>query len=141
MSTINPYLFFQGNCQEAFDFYKSVFGGEFAMTMRNKDVPAGVPNPGENEPEEIMHISLPIGKAMLMGSDEPVPMREPGKFNKFSISFDADSRDEADKIFNALSAGGQAFMPMTDSFWGSYFGMLQDKFGVNWMVSYDKSAQ
>jgi PhnB protein len=141
MATLNPYLFFEGNCQQAFDFYKSVFGGEFAMIMRNKDVPGDVPNPAEDAPEEIMHVSLPVGKTILMGSDEPASMRTPGKLGKFSISIGVDSKEEADKIFNGLSAGGQAIMPMVNSFWGSYFGMLKDKFDVSWMVSYDMPKQ
>ena len=136
MATLSPYLFFEGNCQQAFDFYKSVFGGEFSMIMRNKDIPGDVPNPAEDAPEEIMHVSLPIGNTVLMGSDEPASMRTPRKLGKFSISVSVDSKEDADKIFSGLSAGGQVTMPLVNSFWGHYFGMLKDKFDVNWMISY-----
>lgn len=140
MAQINPYLHFNGNAEEAFNFYKSVFGGEFAMVMRFKDmvVPSN-PN-AEKEADKIMHIALSIGKhSLLMGSDTPEFM---GKHNEHEtrskISISAESKEEADHLFNGLSAGGQIEMPIADSPWGSYFGMFRDKFGFEWMVDFDQ---
>jgi PhnB protein len=140
MAQINPYLHFNGNAEEAFNFYKSVFGGEFAMVMRFKDIP-GSPDPSFNqkEAEKIMHIALPIGsKDILMGSDTPEAM---GKHNenetRSKISISAESKEEADKLFQGLSAGGSVEVPISNSFWGSYFGMFRDKFGIEWMVDFD----
>lgn len=137
-SALNPYLNFSGNCEDAFNFYKSVFGGDFAVVMRFSDSPPEYA-PAENEKNKIMHVALPIGNgSMLMGSDVPEHMG--GKVTNgtnFSIAISADSEADADKLFGGLSAGGNATMPMAKQFWGSYFGMLTDKFGVSWMVSYD----
>lgn len=141
MAIINPYLSFNGNCEEAFNFYKSIFGGEFPTLMRFKDEPSGKTKSG-SEAEKIMHVSLPIGRGtVLMGSDWP---KEFGKIiigNNFSISISTESKSETDRIFNALSAGGKVTMPMNDTFWGSYFGMFADKFGIQWMVSFDSNQQ
>ena len=138
MAALNPYLNFSGTCEEAFNFYKSAFGGEFAMVMRFKDAPKDQLAPTNNTPDWIMHISLPINQNdILMGSDTPPDYGKATPGQNFSISISADSKEEADKLYKALSAGGQAVMPMADTFWGSYFGMLVDKFAVNWMVSYD----
>ncbi|HEY9179011.1 MAG TPA: VOC family protein [Flavipsychrobacter sp.] len=140
MASINPYLTFNGNCEEAFNFYKSVFGGEFNYLGRFNEMP---PQEGKTMPEEesnrIMHISLPIGGGTaLMGSDTGGEWAQGFTTgNNFSISINADSKEEADKIFNAISSGGQVTMPMADTFWGSYFGMCTDKFGIAWMMSYD----
>ena len=139
MASINPYLHFNGNAEEAFTFYKSVFGGEFVTLIRFKDMQfEGAPN-NEKEAEKIMHVALPIGKHnVLMGSDTPEQL---GKHNEMEtrskISIGAESKEEADKIFNGLSAGGTVEMPMEDSFWGSYFGMFRDKYGIEWMINYD----
>ncbi|MEO6488779.1 MAG: VOC family protein [Ferruginibacter sp.] len=137
MARLNPYLNFNGNSEEAFNFYRSVFGGDFAMIMRFKDSPpeyAGAPS----ESDKIMHVSFPIGNAnILMGSDIPDGMGKVNNGNNVSISIGTDSEDEATKLFNDLSAGGKVTMPIGKTFWGSYFGMLIDKFGINWMVSYD----
>ena len=139
MAQINPYLHFNGNAEEAFTFYKSVFGGEFAMVVRFKDL-SGPESPfSENEANKIMHIALPIGNSsVLMGSDTPEFM---GKHNenetRSKISISAESKEEADKLFNGLSAGGNAEMPIADSPWGSYFGMFRDKYGIEWMVDFD----
>ena len=140
MTTVNVYLNFDGNCAEAFDFYKSVFGGEFPYVGKYKDMPA---EPGcapltEEEGERIMHISLPISKeTMLMGSDTGGAWAASFKQgNNFTMSINTDSQEEADRLFNGLSAGGMVTMPMQVTFWGDYFGMFTDKFGVNWMVSY-----
>jgi len=141
MATINPYLNFNGNTEEVFNFYKSVFGGEYAMVMRYKDAPKEH-QMGESDGEKIMHMALPIGQhTILMGSDWPEPYGKPVEGTNVSLSISADSKEQADKLFNGLSAGGQATMPMSDTFWGSYFGMLKDKFGFNWMVGYDENPQ
>ena len=136
MAHINPYIHFNGNAEEAFNFYKSVFGGEFAMVSRFKDL--AMPGIGENEAEKIMHISLPIGpNSILMGSDTPESMgRHNENENRSKIAISPDSKEEADKIFNGLSAGGQVEMPMMDAPWGAYFGMFRDKYGIEWMVNY-----
>ena len=138
MALINPHINFNGNAEEAFEFYKSVFGGEFAKVMRFKDM-ASPENPvAENEANKIMHIALPIGKNILMGNDVPEFMgRVNENENRSKIAISADSKEEADKIFNGLSAGGTEEYPMSDSPWGSYFGMFRDKFGIEWMVDFD----
>ncbi|KAF2082898.1 VOC family protein [Flavobacterium sharifuzzamanii] len=137
---VNPYLMFNGTCEAAFLFYKSVFGGDFPYIGRFKDAPA---EEGEVLSEEalnrIMHVSLAIGSSVLMGSDTHPRYGDVGIGDNFSVSVHAESREEADKIFNGLSAGGKVEMPMNDTFWGSYFGMFKDKFGINWMVSFDKN--
>jgi PhnB protein len=143
MATINPYLNFNGNTEEAFNFYKSVFGGEFAAVMRFKDAPAGDcegMKVAESEREKIMHIALPIGNGnILMATDGLESMGQNFKVgDNFSISISADSREEADELFSGLSEGGTVEMPLADAFWGDYFGMLQDKFGIQWMVSYNE---
>ena len=138
MALINPHINFNGNAEEAFTFYKSVFGGEFANIMRFKDLSnTGIPI-AEKEANKIMHIALPIGKNVLMGNDVPESMgRTNENENRSKISISAESREEADKLFNGLSAGGQIEMPIGDSPWGSYFGMFRDKYGIEWMVDYD----
>ena len=137
MAAVNPYLNFNGNTEEAFNFYKSVFGGEFPMVMRFKDVPSEH-QMGESDGEKIMHIALPIGQGtVLMGSDVPEAYGKTTIGTNFYISISAASEEEADKLFNGLSAGGQVTMLMEKAFWGAYFGMLKDKFDVQWMVNYD----
>ena len=141
MTAVNPYLNFSGNCEEAFDFYRSVFGGEFLMVMRFKDVPAEY-HMADSEAEKIMHVSLPIGpRTILMGSDTPAAMGPTTTSNNFSISINTDSQAEATKLFNGFSADGQITMPLDKTFWGAYFGMCTDKFGIQWMVSYDLNQQ
>jgi len=137
MVTINPYLNLPGNTEEAFNFYKSVFGGEFAALQRFKDTPEADRVP-RDEKDKIMHVSLPIGKAnVLMATDALESMgHKLNDCNGFYISLSAESKDEAEKFFNGLSAGGKKEMPLQDTFWGDYFGMLTDKFGIKWMVSY-----
>ncbi|MGI8556018.1 MAG: VOC family protein [Pyrinomonadaceae bacterium] len=142
MALINTYLHFDGNAEEAFNFYKSVFGGEFAVLQRYGDVSdqPGCGNISESDKEKIMHIALPIRKEnILMGSDTPKAMGQQLLVgNNFSISVHTESREETEKILNGLSTGGQVTMPLADTFWGSYFGMCKDKFGTQWMVSFDK---
>lgn len=141
MAVINPYLAFNDNCEEAFNFYKSVFGGEFAVVMRFKEMPAEYQG-AESEGEKIMHMALPIGQGtILMGSDTPAGMGPVTNGNNFSITISVDSEAEADRLFKGLSAGGQVTMPIDKVFWGDYFGMLTDKFGVQWMVSYSYNQQ
>lgn len=140
MASLNPYLNFDGNTEEAFNFYKSVFGGEFAAIMRISDMPPqpGAPALPENEKNRIMHISLPIGKGTVLMASDILPSmgHKLTVGNNFYISIDAESKDEADRIFNALSAGGKVEMPISDMFWGSYWGAFKDKFNIQWMVSF-----
>ena len=138
MALINPHINFNGNAEEAFNFYRSVFGGEFAMVMRFKDLATPGFTPAPHEAEKIMHIPLPIGPNVLMGNDVPEFMGKVNEAeNRSKISIGAASKEEADKLFNGLSAGGQIEMPIGDSPWGSYFGMFRDKYGIEWMVDYD----
>jgi PhnB protein len=140
MASVNVYLNFNGNCEEAFNFYKSVFGGEFPYIGRFRDMPPSEHGKvSEADLDRIMHVSLPISKeTMLMGSDTGGEWASSfTQGNNFSISVNADSTEEADKIFNALAAGGQVTIPLNNTFWGDYFGMLTDKFGINWMMSYN----
>jgi len=135
MATINPWINFNGNAEEAFTFYKSVFGGEFAMIMRFKDL-AGPEFPvAEKEADKIMYIALPIGKNILIANDVPESMgRVSENENRSKISITAESKEEAERLFNGLSAGGNVEMPMADSPWGSYFGMFRDRYGIEWTV-------
>lgn len=139
MAQINPYLHFNGNAEEALMFYKSVFGGEFATLVRFKDMEMAAFPISEEEAEKIMHIALPIGKnSMLMASDTPEFMGKHNESeNRSKIAISAESKAEADQLFNGLSAGGQIEMPIADSPWGSYFGMFRDKFGFEWLVDFD----
>lgn len=138
MAQINPHINFNGNAEEAFHFYKSVFGGEFLRVMRLKDLSSPEFPVAEQDANKILHIALPIGTNILMGNDVPEslgPVNENENRSKIAIS--AESKEEADKLFNGLSAGGQVEMPIADSPWGSYFGMFRDKYGIEWMVDYD----
>lgn len=136
MAQVNPYLTFNGTCEAAFNFYKSVFGGDFPYIGRFKDMPGDVP---EAAKELIMHVSLPISKeTILMGSDSSEAFGQTTTIgNNFSVSINAESEDEARKLFEGLSAGGKVTMPLDKTFWGAFFGMFTDKFGINWMVNYD----
>ena len=138
MAQINPFIHFNGNAEEAFTFYKSVFGGEFTIINRFKDLPNSEISFPEKESNKIMHIALPIGKhSVLMASDVPEMLGQVNENeNRSKISISAESKDEADKLFNGLSAGGKIEMPIGDSHWGSYFGMFRDKYGIEWMVDY-----
>lgn len=138
MAQINPYINFNGNAEEAFGFYKSVFGGEFAAVMRFKDMESSDFPVSDKEATKIMHIALPIGKNILMGNDVPESLGVVNENeNRSKISISAASREEADKLFNGLSVGGTVEFPMSDSPWGSYFGMFRDKYGIEWMVDFD----
>ncbi len=134
---LNTYLNFAGNTEEAFNFYKSVFGGEFTSVVRFKDMPMeGVKIP-EGDQDKIMHIALPVGKDVLMASDAPESMGFKMHFgNNSYTSIHPDTKEEAGRIFTALSDGGTIEMPIADQPWGDYYGSFKDKFGVQWMVNY-----
>ena len=135
MATINPYLNFNGNCEEAFNFYRGVFGGEFLDLQRFKETPNAEELP-TNESEYIMHVSLPIGDGtILMGSDSPSAMGKVTSGNNYHISIQTDNDEETDRLYNSLSAGGQISMPLQQTFWGARFGMFADKFGIQWMIN------
>ena len=136
MASVNPYVMFNGNCEEAFDFYKSVFGGEFTTKSRYDEAPSDQ-KMGETEGGKIMHISLPIGEhTVLMGSDQPDGYGPVDQGNAFHITVSPDSEADTARIFDGLSAGGQVVQPLEKTFWGAYFGMFKDKFGLQWMVNY-----
>ena len=145
MTKVNVYLLFDGNCEEAFNFYKSAFGKKFEMISRFKDMPPqeGQPPMPVEDLEKIMHVSLPIdGDSVLMGSDggsEWSKRHQPG--NNFSVSVSTKTRKEADRLFAKLSEGGNVIMAMEDTFWGEYFGMFTDKFGIKWMMGSRESAK
>ena len=148
MAKINPYLNFKGNTEEAFNFYKSVFGGEFTALMRFKDVPASEEGCdgatiAEHEKEKIMHIALPLGGGnVLMATDVLESMSQNFKVgDNISLSLNVDSREETDRLYNALSEDGSYQMPPADAFWGDYFGMCVDQFGVRWMLSYNQNQK
>lgn len=138
MKAINITLLYDGQTEAAFNFYKSVFGGEFSNVQRMKDMPNPHPMSAE-ESEKILHMAFPIGSAILMGMDMPAGRGTVNQGNNFMITLDTSSKEEATKIFDGLSVGGTVMMPMADQFWGSYFGMFTDKFGIQWMVSYVNS--
>ena len=138
MALINPHMNFNGNAEEAFTFYKSVFGGEFSKIMRFKDLSSPEFPIAENDANKIMHIELPIGNNFLMANDVPEFMGKTNENeNRSKIFIHTESREEADKIFNGLSAGGTIEGPIGDSPWGTYFGMFRDKYGIEWMVNFD----
>lgn len=134
--TLNPYLNFDGNAEEAFRFYQSVFGGE--LFIQKMSQAPGTENLPENEKNRIMHVGLPIGNGQFLMASDIIPsmghVLKQGNNNYISLT--PDSRNEADRIFNGLSAGGTIEMPMADMFWGDYFGSFVDKFGVCWMINF-----
>lgn len=137
MKSINPYLNFNGNTEEAMNFYKSIFGGELSEIYRYKDTPESEKiSPADRE--RIMHVALPIGKdTMLMATDALESMGQKLIVgNNFYLIIEVDSKEEADSLFGKLSAGGKIEMPMEDTFWKAYFGMIEDKFGIHWMINY-----
>ena len=140
MATINPYINFNGNAEEAFTFYKSIFGGAFTSIIRFKDVASSEFPMSETEANKIMRITLPIGDAVLMANDVPESMgRVNENENRSKIAVFTKSREEADNIFTSLTQGGSVEVPMDDSPWGTYFGMFRDKFGIEWTVEFDSS--
>ena len=141
MTTINPWINFNGNAEEAFTFYRSVFGGEFTKVIRFKDLASPEFTVAEKEENKIMLIALPIGKSnVLMANDVPEIMGQVNENeNRSKISVSVESKEEADKLFNGLSAGGKVEVPMDDSSWGSYFGMFRDKYGIEWIIEFSPS--
>lgn len=142
MASINPYINFNGNAEEAFNFYKSVFGGEFASIIRFKDLESAEFPVPENEANKIMRIVLPIGDTVLIANDVPEAMGPVSENeNRSKIAVSANSREEADTIFEGLSEGGTIEMPMDESPWGTYFAMFRDKYGIEWTVEFDSNGQ
>lgn len=142
MSKVSTYLNFRGNAEEVFNFYKSVFGGDFINgVLRFKDIPESPEQPEipDDEKDLIMHIELPItGGHVLMGSDVPLSMGFDLEFgNNVQIVLELDSKAETDRLFEELSADGKVTMPMQDMFWGAYYGSCIDKFGIQWMFNFD----
>ena len=138
MATINPYINFNGNAEEAFNFYKSVFGGDFTKITRFKDIASPEFPVSESEANKIMRIALPIGANMLIANDVPESMgRVNENENRSKIAISTESKEEADKLFNGLSEGGSVEMPMAESPWGTYFAMFRDKYGIEWTVEFD----
>ena len=138
--TLNIYLTFDGNCREVFEFYRSVFGGEFSIVQTFGDGPPdmGVP---EDEQDRIMHVSLPIGSSVLLGSDTVTGFGPPGvKGDNFSVSCATQSREETDELFAKISEGGTVTMPLANMFWGSYFGSCTDKFGIKWQFNFEPGS-
>ncbi|WP_348798884.1 VOC family protein [Flavobacterium adhaerens] len=138
MITVNPYLYFNGNCEEAFNFYKLIFETEFMYIGRYKDVPQKDRDIFRENDNKIMHVSLPISKQMtLMGSDNVAVFKDGLVNNKFSLSINTDKKEEADELFKKLSSGGKIKMAMNETFWGSYYGIVEDKFGIHWKISFE----
>lgn len=138
MTTINPYINFNGNAEEAFTFYKSVFGGEFGTIVRFKDIVPVGEHLSEKDADKIMRITLPVGPNVLIANDVPEAMGPVSENeNRSKIAVQADSKEEAERIFNGLSVGGAVEMPMDQSPWGTYFAMFRDKYGIEWTVEFD----
>ncbi len=132
---LNTYLTFDGNCREAFEFYRSVFGGEFTEFQTFGDGPPDMPV-SDAEKNRVMHVALPVGSSVLMGSDSSSFGPPLAVGNNFSLSIEVESRERCDELCAKLSAGGAVIMPLQEQFWGAYFGQWTDRFGVNWMVNY-----
>lgn len=133
---IETYLRFNGTCRQAFEFYRSCFGGDFTAMLQYRDGPGGM---GVSGPalDKVMHAALPVGESVLMGSDAMAGFGPPTEIgNNFSVFVQAGSRAEADRVFAALSAGGEVTVPQQDMFWGGYFGSLVDQFGISWQVQH-----
>lgn len=136
MKEINPYLTFTDNCEEAFEFYRSVFGGEFTAIMRFGDMDFGMPI-DDVEKSKVMHVALPIGSGSLMGSDSPASMGTVSHGTTMSIAVSPESEPEARRVFDALADGGEITMPIDNAPWGALFGMVNDKYGFTWLVNFD----
>ncbi len=137
---LNTYLTFDGNCREAFEFYKSVFGGDFSAFQTFGDAPPDMPI-ADADKDRVMHVSLPVGGSTLMGSDTAGGFGGPVVVgNNFSISIAPESKQQCDDLFAKLSDGGEVRMKMQDTFWGAYFGMCKDRFDINWMINHDTSS-
>jgi PhnB protein len=141
MATINPYINFNGNAEEAFNFYKSVFGGEFEAIVRFKDIESAEFPVPENEADKIMRIVLPIGGNTLIANDVPESMGPVNENeNRSKIAISAVTKEEADRLFKGLSEGGAVEMPMAESPWGTYFAMFRDRYGIEWTVEFDSNG-
>jgi len=142
MPQLHPYLNFNGNCEEAFNHYRKIFGGEFQVFSRFSEMPPDNSFPLSDEDlKNVMHVSLPISnESVLMGSDQPAGMGQVQQGNAISISIGVDTEADADRVFTGLSEGGNIIMPLARTFWNSYFGMCEDRFGIQWMVSHDYSG-
>lgn len=136
MKSLNIYLNFSGNCQEAFEFYQSVFGGELTNRQTYGEIPGDQSQ--ESEKNKLVHIRLQVGLVSLMGGDRPNSMGETSFGNAYTVSFQTEDLKEATQVFNGLATGGTVVMPLAESFWGSTFGMLNDKFGIQWMINCEK---
>ena len=133
--TINPYLNFNGNCGEAFRFYADVLGGTDLRIMTFRDSPMAA-QMAENEKDFVMHARFSTGNVMVMGSDAPG-----GRYNKpqgYAININVDTPEEAERVFAALSQGGNVGMPMAETFWAKRYSMFTDQFGINWMLNLSK---
>lgn len=140
MAIINPYINFNGNAEEAFTFYQSVFGGEFGNIVRFKDIASDEFPVSDDEANKILRITLPIGGNVLIANDVPASMgRVSENENRSKIAVITESREEADRIFTGLSEGGEVEMPMDESPWGTYFAMFRDKYGIEWTVEFDST--
>lgn len=138
MALINPHINFNGNAEEAFHFYKSIFGGEFTKVIRFKDIASDEFPVAENEANKIMYIALPIGPNILIANDVPESMGKTNENeNRSKISISTESKEEAEKLFDGLSAGGQIEFPIAVSPWGNYFGMFRDKYGIEWIIEHE----
>lgn len=138
MTTVNPYLYFNGNCEEAFIFYRSVFKSEFKYIGRYCDVPEADRRWFSDHEDKIMHVSLPISKeTVLMGSDNAQLFQQEVSATNFSLSVNTAEKAEADRLFRELSEDGIIKLPLNKTFWGSYYGIVTDKFGINWKISFE----
>jgi len=138
MTTVNPYLYFNGNCEDAFNFYKSVFNSTFKYIGRYKDVPQTEREIFSDQDNKIMHVSLPISaETTLMGSDNTALFEQGISTNRFSLALNTSKKEEADRLFRSLSVDGEIKLPMNETFWGSYYGIVTDKFGITWKISFE----
>lgn len=136
MTTINPYIYFDGNCEEAFTFYASVFRKEISHISKFKDVPKPERNIFQESDEKIMHVTLPLSKeTMLNGSDNSLAYKEMARYKTFTLIIHADSREEVDRLFDKLSQNGQIKVPVGLTFWGAYYGQCIDQFGISWKIT------
>ena len=141
MTVVNPYLYFNGNCEQAFNFYKSVFNSEFKYIGRFKDVPPANRGAFTDQDNKIMHISLPISnETVLMGADHEDLFGQEVSMGRFSLSLNTDRKEEADRLYQRLSEGGSTKLAMNETFWGSYYGIVTDQFGINWKISFEARA-
>lgn len=141
MITINPYIYFDGNCEEAFNFYESVFRKEISHISKYKDVPKSERNIFQESDEKVMHVTLPLSKeTMLNGSDNSLAYKETIKYKTFSLIVHADSKEEVDRLFDELSRNGQIIVPVDFTFWGAYYGQCIDQFGINWKITLNSES-